>query len=35
MVRLLPPEFVSVPESDLEAPVCTEPKLKLEGVGEI
>ena len=35
MVRLLPPEFVSVPESDLEAPVCTVPKLKLEGVGEI
>ena len=35
MVRLLPPEFVSVPESDFELPVCTVPKLKLDGFGEI
>ena len=34
MVRLLPPEFVSVPESDLDAPVCTLPKLKVDGLGE-
>jgi len=34
MVRVVPPEFVSVPESDFELPVCTLPKLKLEGVGE-
>ena len=34
MVRLVPPEFVSVPGSDFEFPVCTLPKLKLEGFGE-
>ena len=33
MVRAVPPEFVSVPESDFELPVCTVPKLKLEGFG--
>ena len=35
MVRLVPPELVSVPESDFEVPVCTLPKLKLDGFGEI
>jgi hypothetical protein len=34
MVRVDPPELVSVPESDFEVPVCTLPKLKLEGFGE-
>jgi len=34
MVRVDPPELVSVPESDFEVPVCTLPKLKLEGLGE-
>ena len=34
MVTAVPPEFVSVPESDFELPVCTLPKLKLEGLGE-
>ena len=33
MVRADPPELVSVPESDFELPVCTLPKLKLEGFG--
>jgi hypothetical protein len=34
MVRAVPPELVSVPESDFEFPTCTLPKLKLEGLGE-
>lgn len=34
MVRVVPPEFVSVSESDFELPTCTLPKLKLEGFGE-
>jgi hypothetical protein len=34
MVRVVPPELVSVPESDFEVPVCTLPKLKLEGFGD-
>ena len=34
IVRALPPELVSVPGSDFELPVCTLPKLKLEGLGE-
>ena len=34
MVSVVPPELVSVPESDFELPVCTLPKLKLEGFGE-
>jgi hypothetical protein len=34
MVRVDPPELVSVPESDFELPVCTLPKLKLAGFGE-
>ncbi len=34
MVRLVSPELVTVPESDFEVPVCTPPKLKLEGFGE-
>jgi len=34
MVRVDPPEFVSVPERDFEVPVCTLPKLKLEGFGD-
>jgi hypothetical protein len=34
MVRAVPPEFVSVSESDFELPTCTFPKLKLEGFGE-
>jgi hypothetical protein len=33
MVRAVPPEFVSVPESDFEVPTCTLPKEKLEGFG--
>lgn len=31
MVRLVPPELVSVPESDFEVPSCTLPKAKLDG----
>jgi hypothetical protein len=31
IVRLDAPEFVSVPESDFEVPVCMFPKLKLAG----
>lgn len=31
IVRLVPPELVSVPESDFEAPVATLPKLRLVG----
>ena len=31
IVRLVPPEFVSVPESDFEPPTTTLPKLKLVG----
>ena len=34
MVRPVSPELVSVPESDFEFPVCTPPKLKLDGLGE-
>jgi len=34
MVRAVPPELVSVPDSDCELPVCTLPKLKLVGFGE-
>ena len=34
MVRAVPPEFVSVSESDFELPVCTLLKLRLEGFGE-
>jgi len=35
IVRLDPPEFVSVSESVLEVPTVTLPKLRLEGFGEI
>ena len=31
IVRLVPPELVSVPESDFEVPSCTLPKAKLDG----
>lgn len=34
MVTLLPPEFVRVPEREFDVPVCTLPKLKLEGFGD-
>ncbi len=34
MVTAVPPELVSVPESDFELPTCTLLKLKLEGFGE-
>lgn len=34
MVRLVPPEFVSVPESGFEFPTWTLPKLKLVGFAE-
>jgi hypothetical protein len=33
MLRVVSPELVSVPEIDFEFPVCTLPKLKLEGFG--
>jgi hypothetical protein len=33
IVRLVPPEFVSVPESDVELPTATVPKLRLVGFG--
>jgi hypothetical protein len=31
IVRLDPPELVSVPESDFDVPSCILPKLKLDG----
>ena len=31
MVTAVPPEFVRVPESDFDVPVCTLPKLKVVG----